>query len=523
MRNNQPVNAREYEVGPEDFLISRTSRSGVITYANQAFIEVSGFSHDELVGAPHNIVRHPDMPREAFRDLWATLKAGNAWTGLVKNRRKDGAYYWVRANVAPVVENGQIQAFVSMRTRARSDEIRQAEALYRRMNNAKGRKIQLNGGQPQWRGPLGMLQQICRARASIQGRFLVLGLLAWALMLLLVPLDADWLRTGGVLFGGAGLCALSWWWGRRTENSLRSARSFALQVAAGNLVAEIPDHGRDASGRLCEVLDLMRKSLANIGSDVRQGVDVVSPATREIAHVTGELKNRSGEQADFLQQTAVSMEQIMTAARQSADNAAEASRVSSSTADSARDSGEVMRQLASSMQRIAERSAEMDGIIGTIDAIAFQTNLLALNASVEAARAGEHGRGFAVVAGEVRNLAGRSADAAREVRELIARAGSEIGEGVDLVQRADKALTGMSEAVSRVSGIISEMAEASGQQRSDVEDVNHAVTRMGQVTRDNTTRVEEAAEACRRLDEQAQDLSHAVAALRLQRSTPLAA
>lgn len=523
MRNNQPVNAREYEVGPDDFLISRTSRSGVITYANQAFIDVSGFSQDELVGAPHNIVRHPDMPREAFRDLWATLKAGRAWTGLVKNRRKDGAYYWVRANVAPVMENGQIQALVSMRTRARRDEIRQAEALYRRMNSAQGRNIRLNGGQPQWRGPLGVVQRIWRARASIQGRFLLLGLMAWALLMLLVPVNGDWLRTAAMLFGGAGLCALSWWWGSRTEKTLRSARSFALQVAAGNLVAEIPDHGRDASGRLCEVLDLMRKSLATIGSDVRQGVDVVSPATHEIAQATVELKNRTGEQADFLQQTAASMEQIMTAARQSADNAAEASRVSSSTAESARDSGDVMRQVASSMQRIAERSGEMDSIIGTIDDIAFQTNLLALNASVEAARAGEHGRGFAVVAGEVRNLAGRSADAAREVRELIARAGSEIEQGVDLVQRAENALTGMSEAVNQVSGIIREMADASGQQRSDVEDINNAVARMEHVTRDNASRVEEAAEACRRLDEQAQDLSHAVAALRLQRSTPLAA
>ena len=137
MRNNQPVTAREYPIGEHDYLISRTDLKGRITYANSVFIEVSGFTRDALIGAPHNLVRHPDMPEAAFENLWSTLKQGESWQGLVKNRRENGDYYWVDACVTPLIEQGEVMGFASVRVKARREQIAQAEQVYAGLKQGK--------------------------------------------------------------------------------------------------------------------------------------------------------------------------------------------------------------------------------------------------------------------------------------------------------------------------------------------------------------------------------------------------
>ncbi|WP_404298346.1 PAS domain-containing protein [Halomonas sp.] len=141
MRDNQPVSRQEYELQDEHFLISRTDLKGRITYANPAFIEVSGFSHEELIGSPHNLVRHPDMPPEAFHNMWETLAAGMSWRGLVKNRRKNGDHYWVDASVTPVIEDGVVMGYASVRIKAERKQIDKAEEAYARIRSGKGRRV----------------------------------------------------------------------------------------------------------------------------------------------------------------------------------------------------------------------------------------------------------------------------------------------------------------------------------------------------------------------------------------------
>src|SRR5690554_2261209 len=160
MRNNQPITNKEYTLKDNDFLVSRTDRGGRITYANPAFIEVSGFSNGELLGQPHNIVRHPQMPRESFANLWATLKSGETWIGLVKNRRKNGDYYWVKAHVAPILENGQLMGYVSMRTKARPEAIAAAEEAYTAIREGAGERLYLHQGEIRRRGVAAFIKRL---------------------------------------------------------------------------------------------------------------------------------------------------------------------------------------------------------------------------------------------------------------------------------------------------------------------------------------------------------------------------
>src|SRR5690554_1745735 len=181
MRDNQPVTGREYELQDEHFLISRTDLKGRITYANPAFIEVSGFSHEELVGAPHNIVRHPDMPWEAFASLWDTLASGNGWRGMVKNRRKNGDHYWVDASVTPIVEDGEVMGYASVRVKADRAQIDRAEKAYASIRAGKGRHLYLFRGRLRRRGLVGLLGRL--NLATIRARLSLMVIVA-ALMLL---------------------------------------------------------------------------------------------------------------------------------------------------------------------------------------------------------------------------------------------------------------------------------------------------------------------------------------------------
>jgi aerotaxis receptor len=260
----------------------------------------------------------------------------------------------------------------------------------------------------------------------------------------------------------------------------------------------------------------MRRSLGSIVGDVNRGIEVVTPAARDIAQGNEDLSSRSEQQAASLQQTASSMEEITATVGQNAENARQASRLSGEASRAVSESGEVMGQVVDTMGRITASSEKMAVIIGTIDSIAFQTNILALNASVEAARAGEHGRGFAVVAQEVRNLAGRSADAAKQIRDLIAGSGREIESGAELVRRAEAAIESVVTSVTRVNDIMGDISAASEEQSTGINQINQAVAQMDGVTRQNAERVQASARAAASLEAQVDSLTHSIAVFRLQ-------
>ena len=678
MRNNQPVTQREVELKQDDFLVSRTDLKGRITYANPAFIEISGYQHDELIGAPHNLIRHPDMPPPAFHNLWQTVQAGDTWRGLVKNRCKNGDHYWVDASVTPIVENDQVIGYTSVRVQATRDAIAQAEQRYAEMREGRNKRLYLDKGRLRQKGGWQRLKRIRldTIRAKLIGMVVVAGALLMASGGLglyglnvagerLGELNDDGLRDvirlqqidqtiaqtrqsmiepermelinqrfemGEAVADNAAEVASVWeaFYGREVNATplaesfdeqlqafltngmnqaasvlqaeetyqaftgldavisvmnedgralsgmvneliaqkqaaaeamaadaergqtamltaqaamlgvgllllvlisvvtlrsiitpLKRASRFTLQIAGGNLAARVPPKRRDEIGQLMDSLNTMRKSLSSIISDVKDGIDVVTPAAKNIASGNEALSSRTEQQAASLQQTASSMEEMTTTVRQNSDNAQEARRLADNNATRVTQTGELMTQLVANMQRITQSSQKMTEIINVIDSIAFQTNILALNASVEAARAGEHGRGFAVVAEEVRKLAGRSAGASQEIRALIDTSSQQVSAGAGLVEKAEAAISEVAEAARSVTHIMHDISAASEEQSSGIAEVNQAVAEMDQATQQNALRVQETAQAAMALEQQASLLALSVEAFRLTSQGPL--
>jgi methyl-accepting chemotaxis protein len=907
MRQNLPVTGNEYPLRDGIQIVSATDLKGLITFCNQDFVETSGFSEGELLGAPHNILRHPDMPPAAFQDLWATLGRGMPWSGMVKNRRKNGDHYWVRANVSPVRKEGQVMGFFSIRSKPSREEVAQAEALYKDIREGRAKHIRIKDGRVQHAGLRGMLESVQnmslrvrlagamammmvflvllgqigirgmnQANAVVDGiynqalapvelanriRFLLadsrgqillgmqhnpdqavsklhehalqahldvitqntegvskawealskvlfdeelaetaqvkmalekfqearsrfglegllpaksglqaglyddLGimlvdsvnplykevneatdqllkalndyalarklaaeahntafrnstillfiiaivgaaLVGWLLMRailrplertvgyfdriaegrydndiqvgrqdeigqLLTALASLQIRMGfdvaearrianeslrvkialdnvsanvmmadndrrivyinkavegmfrraqgdirkdlphfdaskllganidafhknpghqsGLLASltgtyrgtfniggrtmtvvanpvhneqGERLGSVVEWDDRTAEVAVEKEvaelveaaaagdfgrrlstdgqEGFFLQLAQGiNRLVETSERGMHDVAQVLKALadgDLTRRidadyqglfgqlkddanatagRLQEIITQIREATDAINTAAREIASGNADLSGRTESQASSLEETASSMDELTSTVRQNADNARQANQLAKGASDIARKGGEVVGQVVHTMGAIAASSKKIADIISVIDGIAFQTNILALNAAVEAARAGEQGRGFAVVAGEVRNLAQRSAAAAKEIKELISDSVDKVSGGYKLVESAGATMDEIVGAVKRVTDIMGEISAASTEQSQGIEQVNSAITQMDEMTQQNAALVEEAAAAAESLQDQASALNQAVSVFKL--------
>jgi len=903
MRNNQPVNDKEFVMQDGDLLASKTDLKGIITYCNDAFVEASGFTREELIGAPHNMVRHPDMPPEAFADLWKTLKHDKPWTGIVKNRRKDGGFYWVQANVTPLYEGPKTIGYMSVRSKPTREQIASAEALYRDMradqhkyrlhegmlvspgilnhlyywvdqisikarlfsmlglmliamlalagynlqgqtasnematlhmeratrltgavNLAREAQVDFKEQIQEWKNLLlrghdgeqyakyrkafdnkgaevsddlnklkpimeelgvktegvdallvshaELMSNYHRALGSFEGGnvgsskvvdglvkgmdrkpteqignlvemmiakdaeqaqqyraeldrnmqtqrsvsmvvllavvLLIAGFAMLVLRSILRPLrfamvtineimrgdyhisiktqpnteigrmmnsmksmqtflginivearkeadanlgirigldnvstsvmiadtnrqivymnkavetlmqkaEADIRKalpnfTASKLLGGSidnfhkdpahqksMLASLN---GTHRTQIMIGGRTFALaanpivnnqgirlgsvmewndrtaEVAvekevAGivegavegdfskriemqgkegffrklsediNLLMETSDTGLQEVVRMLEAMargdltdritndysgtfgqlkndsNATAEKLSSIIGDIKIATETINTAAQEIAAGNSDLSQRTEEQASSLEETASSMEELTSTVKQNAENAKQANQLAQGASDVASKGGTVVKQVVTTMDSINESSRKIVDIISVIDGIAFQTNILALNAAVEAARAGEQGRGFAVVAGEVRNLAQRSAAAAKEIKTLIEDSVSKIENGSKLVGEAGQTMEEIVTSIKRVTDIMSEITAASTEQSAGIEQVNLAITQMDEVTQQNAALVEEAAAAAESLEEQAQNLSVAVATFKVDES-----
>jgi methyl-accepting chemotaxis protein len=881
MRTNMPVTNVEYQLTPTDMIVSKTDTRGLITYVNSDFIRVSGFSEKELIGQPHNIVRHPDMPEEAFADLWDTLKKGKPWTGMVKNRCKNGDYYWVVANATPIREGNQIVGYMSVRSAPSRAQIEGTERAYRLFKDGKQGKLEIRegkavkGGWHQWVDRAGGLSVSARVN-------LLVGLMAACLLgMMALPYLTDgdslhriqsWSRWLGA-FGLALAGVLAYTVGRGVRKPLEQAVNHLNQLSQGNYGLQIDVERDDEVGRVMlamksmqirlgfemaetkriaeettrikialdsvstgvmianadhniiylnpsvqammkdaeddlrkdlsqfradgllganidvfhknpahqrnmlagiktahrtrikvggrtfslvaspvfdglgtrlgtavEWADItkelahqeeaerlanenlrvrialdnvatnvmiadndrniiymnsavqklmqaaesdMRKALPNfnaatlLGSNIDQfhknpahqknmlatftsthrvemdiggrtfrltanpvinekgdrlgsvmewldrtvevaverevaslvdgavmgdftrriemqgkegffrqlgegmnqlmqttsdglsevsrmlgalangdltqritasfmgtfgqlkddanatadklqeivgqikdATNAINTASKEIAAGNADLSQRTEEQASSLEETASSMEELTATVRQNAENAKQANQLAKGASDIAGKGGQVVGEVVHTMSAINDSSRKIVDIISVIDGIAFQTNILALNAAVEAARAGEQGRGFAVVAGEVRNLAQRSAAAAKEIKALINDSVEKVDGGTKLVEEAGRTMDEILTSVKRVTDIMSEISAASLEQSSGIEQVNTAVTQMDEVTQQNAALVEEAAAAAESMEEQAQNLANAVAIFKVDGASP---
>lgn len=513
MRLNLPVTQNGYVFPADQTLISITDLKGRITYCNTNFASVSGYTVSELMGQPHNLVRHPDMPEEAFRDMWETIEGGRPWTALVKNRRKNGDY-WVRANATPMRDGERIVGYLSVRTRAPDEEIAAADALYATMRAeaAAGRRVHvLRHGEVRNNSLMGRLWRWLRPelRGSYFSAMLVTALIAPALGYLGA---APWVGTAAAV---TAAIVLGFYLVRIGIKPVQDVIETANQLAAGDLTRQVRVTSKGEIGQLQLALAQLAVSVRTVVRDVRHEVANLLGSAREIASGNADMSARTESQASSLEQTAAAMDQINGTIQQTSKLAEEGAGVARETADVAQRSHEVVQSVASTMSEIAESSRRINDIIQVIEGIAFQTNILALNAAVEAARAGEQGRGFAVVAAEVRTLAGRTTEASKEIKGLIEESRQRVELGGQRAVDARGRMDGVMESVGRVTALLDQINTAAREQASGAAQVNSAVSHLDGITQQNAAMVEELAASAKSLNDQVGMVHNTIRVFRL--------
>ncbi len=532
MRINMPVTQVEHALAEDVSLVSRTDIEGRITYANPSFIQASGYSERELIGQPHNLLRHPDMPAEAFADLWGTLKAGQPWTGVVKNRRKNGDHYWVYANVTPVRAGGAVTGYLSVRTPASREQVAAVEPVYRQFSEGRASHLAIRNGavvRDDWLGrvtgfrriPVGVRITLSTWTAAVL-ILLLGGMGAWEARALAqaagMSSDLPGLLAGASIAGALLTLMFGMFINRTIVRPLDRALDVAHAIAGGDLSLRFEARAWDETAQLMRALTQMKVNVVAAVSDISANVESIRNAASEIATGNMDLSARTESQASSLEETASSLEELTGTVRQNAESVHHASQLVTSTADIAVRGGDVVGQVIATMSSIKDSSRKISEIISVIDSIAFQTNILALNAAVEAARAGEQGRGFAVVAGEVRNLAQNTAVAAREIKALISDSVGRVEAGRKLVDEAGQAMDDIVTSVQLVADIIAGTATASHEQSAGIDQINQAVAQMDEITQQNAALVEEAAAASAHLHEQADRLVQAASVFHLRPS-----
>ena len=511
MRRNTPVTQNEYLLNAGSTLMSTTNTKSHITYANSAFIEASGYKEEHLLGEPHNLIRHPDMPAEAFGDMWFTLQQGETWTGLVKNRRHNGDHYWVRANVTPVWQGESLTGYISVRNIPSREEIAASENLYAKVRNNELKHHRFYKGLFVRRGLFSFLSLF---KCLSTGKRIQLGITVTALLsCLAMYLFRDRLVQAATLV--LLFSALSCYLHTQIARPVKSIVQQMQRVVSGRKTDYYHFDRIDDIGLMMRLVNQSGLNLNSLVDDVGAQISGIGTISQQVAKEGAALQARSEETADFLQQTASAVEEIASAVKQTAETANEAIQIADRTRDSAHCGEAMMKETIGMMQSVSQDNGQIVDIISVIDRIAFQTNILALNAAVEAARAGEQGRGFAVVAGEVRNLASRSADAAKEIRSLISDSQTHVNEGSELAQQAGETMDEIATEVLRMTKLMREIATASQEQSRGIEQVNIAVNQMDETAQQNAALVQQSSAATRSLEEQSRQLMEAMSSFKV--------
>jgi aerotaxis receptor len=428
MKTNLPVTQVEVPFPKGCYIVSRTDLKGMTTYVNETFVQLSGFSSDELIGKNHNVVRHPDMPPGAFAWLWDTIKEGRPWRGIVKNRCKNGDYYWVDALVVPVLKNNQITGYMSVRTEPTRQQVAEAEALYRQLKEGKAK----------------IPKPTAWMRLSLQGK--LTGFVAWLIAVQIavqgIVLAGPSLGiSGGVielthnLLGASGIVAGIWL--LVIQNKMMTIINRIVgrleNIAQGDMTDVIPLHRVDELGKLNDSLVTMQTHLKAMMAEIAESADQVGENAEILSAEMNQARKVTDIQSDAASSIAAAVEQLVASVNEIADSAQQASQAveashgllseaalrmgesqvaSQNVVLTVTDAGQTMTELFTSITAI-------DRVSQVIKEIADQTNLLALNAAIEAARAGETGRGFAVVADEVRKLAENSSKQTTEIAASV--------------------------------------------------------------------------------------------------------
>jgi aerotaxis receptor len=514
----QTVDHGEYVLPDDEVIITHTDPTSRITYANHAFLASSQYSLEECLGQPQNIVRHPDMPKEAFADLWATIRAGKSWTGIVKNRRKHGGFYWVRANVTPMIDSGKIVGYMSVRVKPTREEIETAQRVYAAIRAGQAGSLRIKEGRIYDGSLFGAIRRLAHPTIATAST-----LFFGAMALTFVGLGAHiWRSTGfdnaviaaaiAALLSVGGLVYVR----QNIATPLRRLQEAASQLLAGDTRTRISDSGAICIGRVAQAFEQVRVKLDGVLKDNLTVASQFSHGVREVSEAIAELADRSNERAASVEESAASLAQLTSSVGRNTESTVEAARLAGRSLETTLQGREVVGKLGAAMNQISESSERIEEIVSIIDSIAFQTNLLALNAAVEAARAGEQGRGFAVVAEEVRKLAQRSAASAKEIKELISLSTTTVDQGSALAGQADQSMQQVVQAVERVARIISDIESAGREQVAGIEQINSAVSQMDHMTQSDAQMAQELTETAASLRDQSDEMMAVIAAFGLQ-------
>ena len=468
MRNNQPITQKEQDFSADIRIISMTDLQGDITFVNRDFIQISGFTEEELIGSHHNMIRHPDMPPAAFEDLWHTVESGKTWHGIVKNRCKNGDHYWVDAYVMPIVQNGKTIGYQSVRSKPTREEIVKAETLYSKMRVDTSLKIPKSRNWRDW---------------SLSAKSSLISVTALFSSLILMLQDLTGLfsqieSTGRFIFSAIHFInfiscfAVIIFLSVSVIRPLRRGANHLINIANGDLTEDLPHVPQDEIGRIMLATRMLQSRLLAIFGRFGESCITLASSADQLAFASEQTLRSMDTQSGETAQVATAMQEMSSTVNEVANNTESAAHEAQTSLEASKngqlivqEARETIGQLAAEVERtrivisnVAEQSQQIDTITDVISSIADQTNLLALNAAIEAARAGEQGRGFAVVADEVRSLAGRTQHATGEIRLMIEQLRCEVRNAVAVMQssreRADNAVKGIDLTADALSQIV---------------------------------------------------------------------
>jgi len=502
----QPSTQQEVLVPDSVQLISTTDLKGKILYANQAFCDVSGFSLEELKNKPHNLVRHADMPKEAFGNLWDSLKNDQAWRGIVKNRCKNGNHYWVDAYVTPLYENGTKIGYQSVRIRPTDAQKKKAEAIYNEIKQGKLNRLLRSNS-------------INNSMLLISAGLIAVGTASSLLLPAGITSVAATALTGIALTG-------AWSWRIRGISALQHT---ARTISSNDLIKLVYCDATDETGDIqlgMEMQEARNRTilgrLADINKTIKHSVSITDNAiqrtdsgisrqdleTDQVASAVSQLAGATDEIANNTQQTSSVSQSAVTVTDDGRHALGDVISKTSRLADQ-------VRHAATTTSELQTQADEIGKVLAVINDIADQTNLLALNAAIEAARAGEHGRGFAVVSDEVRTLATRTQNSTQEIRTVIEHVQTAVNRTVQIMQESeketesvikatqetDKALVNVQSMMGEVADRCTQIAAASEEQTAVVADIHRSICSIRELSSDNSEASRQTSKASKELHE----------------------